>query len=91
MQPIYLDGDGRARFKENAIVRYLSANRMNDLAEMPFSQEDREHFAQLIGYSVGGFSELSYISNAAYAKASNIEDKLILAKAKKAKVKAQNA
>jgi len=28
-----------------------------------FSQEDREQFAQLIGYSLSGFGELSYVSD----------------------------
>ena len=39
---------------------------MNELACMDFSQEDSEQFAQLIGYSVSGFSELSYVSNDTY-------------------------
>lgn len=61
--------------QENAIVRYLlDDNRqakidMNHLAILPFSKEDREQFAQLIGYSVVGFGELDYVSNAAYEKA----------------------
>lgn len=70
MQPIVMV-DGVARFKANAIVRYLldwasdapidgSKCDMNDLARMPFSQEDRNQFAQLIGYSVSGFGDLSY-------------------------------
>ena len=62
------------RFVANPIVQFLLDNGpydMNDLAMMDFSNEDREHFAQLIGYSLSGFSELSYVSNeavdAAYA------------------------
>lgn len=68
MQPVYLDSEGVARFKENAIVRFLlddGPNSMNRLAIMPFTDEDREQFAQLIGYSVGGFSDLSYVSEKA--------------------------
>jgi succinate dehydrogenase flavin-adding protein (antitoxin of CptAB toxin-antitoxin module) len=74
MQPIYLDGEV-ARFQQNAIVRWLldwSSNRgmnMNDLAMMPFEKADREQFAQLIGYSVQGFSELQYASDEAVEKA----------------------
>ena len=63
IQPIYLDEDGTARFKENKIVRFLleaGPYNMNTLALMPFNNEDREHFAQLIGYSVSGFGDLSY-------------------------------
>lgn len=62
-QPIVTDDSGTARFKENAIVRFLlddGPNDMNRLARMPFSAEDRRQFAQLIGYSVSGYEELSY-------------------------------
>jgi len=58
--------NGVKRFKENAIVRFLLNNGgydMNKLAMLQFSDEDREQFAQLIGYSLGGFSELSYVSD----------------------------
>jgi hypothetical protein len=34
---------------------------MNELAIMPFAVDDREQFVQLIGYSVGGFGELSFV------------------------------
>ncbi len=64
-QPVVIDRNGDARFKENAIVRMLLDHGgfdMNKLALMRFDQEDREQFAQLIGYSVSGFSELSYAS-----------------------------
>lgn len=33
---------------------------MNAIAFMNFSDEDQQQFAQLIGYSVSGYSELSY-------------------------------
>jgi hypothetical protein len=42
---------------------------MNSLAEHDFSPEDREQFAQLIGYSLSGFGELSYVSDETYAAA----------------------
>ena len=63
MQPLEMDDDNIVRFKKNAIVTYLlDAGQfdMNDLAVIPFSAEDREQFAQLIGYSVSGFGDLSY-------------------------------
>jgi hypothetical protein len=72
MQPIVLDDDGIARFKGNAIVRFLLDRgpiTLNDLALMNFSDEDREQFAQLIGYSVCGFGELSYASDEVVALA----------------------
>ena len=41
---------------------------------MPFSDEDREQFAQLIGYSVSGFGELSYASAEMVEKADEIAE-----------------
>jgi len=72
VQPLEKDPNGVLRFKENKIVRFLLDNGgydMNKLATMPFSQEDREQFAQLIGYSLGGFGELSYVSDETYKRA----------------------
>ena len=66
IQPLVTDKHGVIRFKENAIVTYLLDNggiNMNDLAMKDFTQEDREQFAQLIGYSVCGFCGLSYASD----------------------------
>lgn len=64
IQPIE-EVDGIPRYKKNAIVEFLLKNGgfdMNALAVMGFSSEDREQFAQLIGYSVSGFGDLSYAS-----------------------------
>ena len=68
-QPIVTDEHGVKRFKQNAIVRELLDRAtaakimdMNAIALMNFSDEDRQQFAQLIGYSVSGYSELSYVS-----------------------------
>ena len=36
---------------------------INKLACMNFSNEDREQFAQLIGYSVSGICDLDYVSD----------------------------
>jgi hypothetical protein len=66
MQAIERDSDGIARFKANAIVEYLLERvvelgvDMNTLARLDFAREDRAQFAQLIGYSVSGFGDLSY-------------------------------
>lgn len=35
---------------------------MAELARQDFPQVDREQFAQLIGYSLSGYSDLSYVS-----------------------------
>jgi hypothetical protein len=69
IQPIYKDHSGFYRFRENAIVKYLldkGGIDLNAIARMDFTDEDREQFAQLIGYSLHGFAELSYVSNATY-------------------------
>jgi hypothetical protein len=66
IQPLYIDQSGLARFKENAIVVHLLDNGgidMNALAFLDFTQSDREQFAELIGYSLRGFSELSYVTD----------------------------
>ncbi len=46
---------------------------MNDLAIIPFDNEDREQFAQLIGYSLSGYGSLSYVSNDSYDTAAYME------------------
>ncbi|WP_250481788.1 hypothetical protein [Caballeronia sp. NCTM5] len=54
------------RFKRNRLVEYLLDNGgidMNKLATFKFSAEDRQQFAQLIGYSIDGYMDLSYVMN----------------------------
>lgn len=75
MQPVVMlgemDGGGNApvygfRFKENAIIEWLYEQKrfnLNELTGRDFSQADQEQFAQLIGYSVAGYHELSYVSD----------------------------
>jgi hypothetical protein len=69
MQPVYNDEHGHIRFQENKVVRRLleeSQKRgfgLNELACCGFSSEDQEQFAQLIGYSLSGASDLSYFSS----------------------------
>jgi hypothetical protein len=73
IQPMYRDAHCASRFKENAIVRFLletSPFDLHDLARMQFSENDREQFAQLIGYSLSGFGELPYVSDVTYNQAS---------------------
>lgn len=82
VQPIVVDEHGVHRFKKNAIVEFLldySRERgcdMNRLAFMDFSQEDREQFAQLIGYDISGASELDYVSDRVFDEAMS-QSKLI--------------
>lgn len=66
MQPLTTDDKGTLRFHENAIVRWLLDNgdlTMNDIAAQDFSREDREQFAQLIGYSHSGSGTLGYMTD----------------------------
>ena len=87
MQPIVMDGKV-ARFKVNKIVRFLydtSANKMNELAVMPFSLEDRVQFAQLIGYSVDGAAELSYMPRELIVRADREVHRLQVEKQSKTK------
>lgn len=79
IQPLYLDKDGRPRFLSNKIVEHLlglcqehGLCDMNKLAMIDFSQDDREQFAQLIGYSLDGFGELSYVGDETYSAASQM-------------------
>jgi len=76
VQPLIKTKSGTVRFKENAIVHFLLDNGpydMNKLAGMSFSDEDREQFAQLIGYSLSGFGDLSYVSDETYERAAGQE------------------
>ena len=73
VQPVEKDERGVFRFKENKIVTYLleaGPFDMNELARKDFSREDREQFAQLIGHSVSGFSDLPYATDRVYSEAS---------------------
>jgi len=81
IQPLAPDAHGVLRFKANAIVQHLldthpSCN-MNTLAVMGFSDDDRQQFAQLIGYSLDGYCSLrSYVSDEAYMAASHMAEGL---------------
>ena len=75
IQPIYKDPNGRLRFTKNRIVHHLHKIGqqyncgLNELAEMDFTNEEWCQFAQLIGYSLSGYSELNYVDNAKYNEA----------------------
>ena len=62
------------RFKKNTIVDFLAKDRLNELSAMDFPQEDWEQLAQLIGYSLSGFSELSYVRDETYYTACKMLD-----------------
>ena len=74
VQPLVFDDNRTVRFKKNKIVEFLLNDGpfdMNVLATMKFSVEDREQFAQLIGYSLSGFADLSYVSDETYERAAS--------------------
>lgn len=78
MQPLVWDGK-IIRFKANKIVAHLIDHGgidMNAIALLNFSREDQEQFAQLIGYSVSGFGDLSYARKTTVAKADALADKM---------------
>lgn len=75
MQPIIVDEYGTYRFKANAIVNKLqevAASAGYDLhaaCRDNYSDEEWMQLAQLIGYSITGYSELSYVSDESYSRA----------------------
>lgn len=89
MQPLVKDGDGVVRFRPNKIVRFLidwgrdKGMSLNDIAILPFDAEDREQLAQLIGYSVSGYAELSYVSSKSYAEAKAKSEELLAPRKKR--------
>lgn len=63
-QEIVIGPMGVIRFRENKIISYLQRSgklNLNEIARMNFPREDRIQLAQLIGYSVSGFGDLSYV------------------------------
>lgn len=88
MQPIITDPGGVIRFKFNAIIIFLltegAAGRRFNLNTIPFDvfpQEDIEQFYQLMGYSVSGYGDLSFISDESVEKADQEAAKLCQAHA----------
>ena len=79
IQPLMKDARGVLRFKANAIVRHLLDTHpdcdLNRLACMDFTDDDRQQFAQLIGYSLSGYGELQrYVDDHAYATAAEMAE-----------------
>lgn len=77
IQPLEKDPNGVIRFKKNHIVDFLATNYgLQNLATTTnFPREDWEQLAQLIGYSLSGFGDLSYVADATYLAAERmVED-----------------
>ena len=64
LQPI-VSVDGVLRFKENALVRKLvvDAGGLSVINGIEATREDREQLAMLIGSSLNGFSQLTYVTD----------------------------
>lgn len=84
MQPIVRDEEGRLRFKANNIITYFAWHGIidiNDIKSLDFSRygvtdEDRMQLAQLLGYTVDGYCELSYVSDESCNKANEAISKM---------------
>ncbi len=62
-QPLFTDENGTTRFKANRIVRYLldaGGIDLNQIAILPFSDDDRRQFCQLIGTSECGYFDWGF-------------------------------
>ncbi len=86
MQPIHLASDGVVRFKANPlVVRLLEVcrqyefglNELRDRQPARVTGDDWQQLAQLIGYSVSGFGDLSYADPHAVQQADAIAAELI--------------
>lgn len=81
IQPLETDAQGVLRFKANRIVRDMldfatpRGFSMNTIAAADYSDEDRQQFTQLIGYSLSGYGSLSsYVDDVAYSTAAHMAD-----------------
>jgi hypothetical protein len=88
MQPIGWDGKGVIRFKPNAIVAHLveECRRLGGtdlhqvaiaVARGQFPAEDQVQLAQLLGYSVSGFGDLSYVPREMVRRADKKAERII--------------
>lgn len=80
MQPLMRDHKGVIRFKANKILERLfdtgviDLNRTRGWADCPV--EDHEQLAQLLGYSVSSFGNLSYAQRKTIRKADRRASKM---------------
>lgn len=80
MQPLVKDDSGVVRFQQNSIIDALQREGsidLNALAGRRFSPEDWMQLAQLLGYSVSGFGDLSYASAEVVAQADAAAERLL--------------
>lgn len=88
MQPIAFTKDGVIRFRKNMVLCFLLEEAregrkcdLNRIAQQRFSAnwpaDDVEQFWQMLGYSVSGYGDLSFVRRSTIKKADEIADKLI--------------
>jgi hypothetical protein len=72
LQPIVIADDDVIRFRANAILRWAVDSgklNLNEIACLPgISNADRCQLSQLIGYSISGYGDLSYVDGAEWAR-----------------------
>ena len=90
MQPVYLDKEpgcaSLARFRSNEVIewmleegrdgRHFDLNRIGARFAAERHSRDRMQLVQLIGYSISGYSELSFVSNESAARANEAAHEL---------------
>lgn len=81
MQPITM-ADGVPRFEQNPIVNWLCEQiGMNNIAIFAANNNIDDKYqmqvAQLVGYSVGGYSSLGYVSDESYYAACAEVDRIM--------------
>ncbi len=89
MQPVERDDQNVTRFVPNRIVQELlrtSTHDLNSIGAMGFTNQEREQFSQLDGYSVSGFCGLSYVSDEVAEDAMSLSDKFLETEKKKDEV-----
>jgi hypothetical protein len=83
MQPVLKDSSNVIRFKQNEIVRQLlelsksHGFGLNEIGHGNFTLDDQMQFAQLIGYSVSGYGDLSYVDAVSCELADQLVKKLM--------------
>jgi len=82
MQPVGVDPHGIHRFLENRIVRDLldfaqpRGFGLNEIATRRYTKAEHRQVAQLIGYSVSGYGDLSYVNDESYERAHQLSQQL---------------
>jgi hypothetical protein len=84
MQPIYIDKEGVVRFQSNKIVDWLFATQkisLNEISAMcqtsKIPKADQMQFWQMLGYSVSGFGDLSFVDKEIVFQADMIAEQLL--------------